>query len=434
MNLSRFIKLILVVTTLTMFFGCSSAERVNDNPVVSSAHPTDAEVHFHQQSSMGHFTLSLDAETVSAVIEPVDRESAIDVTNFVNINITGISWDPTRRIWDIDVEVHNPSPYTGYGPWVVLTETGQQHILDQDGFVWIPNPTRRVPVIAFAKENHERAFYAGTTEQFSLQIYWHPGWHGFAPLHFYIDAWFPGPRQQPIVEDLNIQPTMLPEGFIITAFAKDWQKEDGIQYVWADLRPIGGPQYLQMFDDGNHGDGEAGNDIYGNNFMAIIPDPPVALTVHAMDTEGYRFENDIWFGHFDEFPCQPMQTLARGFHSKIVTEKGMVARTEVEWIDLWNSHSDSPHDIPYVDFDTHMVVAVFMGEQGSTGFSVDIDCVRFIGAPMENMINVYYTKHIPDRETCITQPAMTQPYHIAKVLHYRGADNFIGADKIYYCD
>jgi hypothetical protein len=428
----RYLMILLAVSSVLLTIsGCSGSS----NPAVTPDYSSDqvSLTGFTRGINMGEFTLQLDSDNLTASIRNVSRNIAFDVTPYVRISITGLVYDSVNRIWDIDVNIQNPTPYSAYGPWIVFTQTGQQKILDQDGFIYLPAPAGRCPVIAFAKENTERIFNANSTEPVHLRIHWPVGCESFYPLSFFIDVSYPNQRQQPIVEQLNIQPTAIPESYQITAYSIDWQKEPGgVQYVWVDLRPIGGSQYYQMFDDGAHGDGAAKDNIYGVSFLGIPPDPGVVLTVHAIDMQNYQFENDVVFGPISNPDCEPMEVIAEGPRSGISYPYTTIIRDHQSWITFWEEHN-STQAPPDVDFTVEMVVVACLGQAPSSGYYATIDCVKFIGPPLENMIRVDYTKHIPG-PTCITMPVITTPFQIVKVATFVGADNYTYHEDVYPCD
>jgi hypothetical protein len=254
---------------------------------------------FSNSVNMGEFALSLNPETMTAELTQSDRISAIKVTQYARITITGLVWDPITRIWDIDVNIGNPTALKAFGPWIVFSDTGDQKILDQDGFTWYQvgpsGPIKRVPVIAFAKKNLQRAFNPHSTEPVHLRIYWPDRVDSFEQLYFWIDVSYPGPRQEPIVENLEINPFTTPGWYSLTAYVKDWQVS-GLNTVTVNLAEMGLPWNYTMFDDGMNGDGAPDDDIFGCIFQGPPPYPALILPVNAEDLEGYWFENDIRFG------------------------------------------------------------------------------------------------------------------------------------------
>ena len=146
-SLQRGMGVVLFFVAMMMLLGCSGGS----NPVVpATGGNNDNQAVYDGGTNLGAFTLTLDPDNLTATVVPVDREAAINVSNYVDITILGLQWDPATRVWDIDVEVENPSQYNGFGPWIVFAETGEQVILNQDGFIWIGNdPGNRISCNTF---------------------------------------------------------------------------------------------------------------------------------------------------------------------------------------------------------------------------------------------------------------------------------------------
>lgn len=440
LSVQRGAGVVLFLVAMMMILGCGGG--VNGvNPVVPATDGNnDNQAVYDSGSNLGAFTLTLDPDNLTATIEPVDRGAAINVTRFVDIRILGLQWDPVKRIWDIHVEVENPTQYSGFGPWIVFTETGEQKILNQDGFIWIGNnpgnPPERVPVKAFAKENPERIFYAHSVEFFHLQIHWPDNWHGFQPMEFFVDASFPNPRQQPIIEELQIHPSPIPEQFNLTGYIKDWQNcsSEPPMDVWVDLTPMGGNPHESLFDDGMHGDGEPFDDIWGCGFMGIMPPEPAAFTVYAHDHQGFAFENDVVFGWNEPPPCLPMEVLDEGQWG-LDDPLEIIIRNQIQWENLWFDIHPDPNapPPPRVDFSIDQVVAVALGMRPSTGYFVHVDCVKEIGGPDGGPHTIVdYTEEIPGPD-CIVLWVITSPYQLVKTPLTVANDHFFRHEHVYSC-
>jgi hypothetical protein len=88
--------------------------------------------------------------------------------------------------------------------------------------------------------------------------------------------------------------------------------------------------------------------------------------------------------------CETQTTLAEGWRSDIQEDRLEVVRNQTDWENLWNAHNSSVVP-PYVNFDTDMVVAVFLGGCSSSGYSATVDCVRFF----PSYVDIEYTEHRP---------------------------------------
>jgi hypothetical protein len=111
-------------------------------------------------------------------------------------------------------------------------------------------------------------------------------------------------------------------------------------------------------------------------------------------------------------------TVARGEFSGVSDAKEAVVRSTADWTALWRSHM--PTEVaPAVDFSTGTVVAVFLGERPTGGFSVEITAIRHDG----NTLVVAYTETAPEPRAIVTQ-VVTSPFHIVKVPQHDGPVRF----------
>ena len=68
-----------------------------------------------------------------------------------------------------------------------------------------------------------------------------------------------------------------------------------------------------------------------------------------------------------------------GQHSGIRTQQLRLARTEAEWLALWREHSSLQlpgPQLPQIDFEKQMVVAIFLGERRTSGFGIQLETLR----------------------------------------------------------
>lgn len=82
------------------------------------------------------------------------------------------------------------------------------------------------------------------------------------------------------------------------------------------------------------------------------------------------------------------------------------------WQDFWQQHKSTeqpPPPVPDVDFTKYQVVAVFAGEKGSSGYSVEITGVSRKEAVMSLEIN--YTMIATGGVIAV----LTQPFHIIQI-------------------
>ncbi len=87
-------------------------------------------------------------------------------------------------------------------------------------------------------------------------------------------------------------------------------------------------------------------------------------------------------------------------------------RNEEEWNTLWNQVTADripQPKAPSVDFETQMVLGVFLGERTSGGYSIEISRIR----ETENSLEVYVTEKTP-QFGMMSASALSQPCHLIK--------------------
>ncbi|QFS52756.1 protease complex subunit PrcB family protein [Nostoc sphaeroides] len=113
------------------------------------------------------------------------------------------------------------------------------------------------------------------------------------------------------------------------------------------------------------------------------------------------------------------RTIARGANSGYPTASQLVIDNPEEWASVWQQHASNiipPPPVPNVDFTDNQVVAVFMGEKRTGGYSVEIVSVETKSSEKENLaslvITVAYRQPKPGE---IVQEVITHPYHIITI-------------------
>lgn len=122
-------------------------------------------------------------------------------------------------------------------------------------------------------------------------------------------------------------------------------------------------------------------------------------------------------------PVPPVETISvdtidRGNTSDVASSRQAVARTPVEWRELWQAHAPS-RPAPAVDFAKTMVVAVFLGTQPSAGYAVNIVRTRAEGGAL--IVEYVEKRPAPD---AITAQVLTSPFHIAAIPAHAGEVRF----------
>ena len=112
------------------------------------------------------------------------------------------------------------------------------------------------------------------------------------------------------------------------------------------------------------------------------------------------------------------EELAQGGNSSVRAERMTVIRDQQAFERLW-SETTARGERPAVDFDQHMVLAVFMGERRTGGYRVQVEQVTREGDGLR--VSVRMTAPGPN---CMTTQALTQPYQVVRLPMVDGAVEF----------
>lgn len=106
-------------------------------------------------------------------------------------------------------------------------------------------------------------------------------------------------------------------------------------------------------------------------------------------------------------------TLEKGVNSGIRERAELVIETEQAWKEVWSRHEEGvvpAQKLPAVDFSRQMIIAVFMGEQRTGGFTIEIQKMQ----EKEGGLEVFVQETSPLPGSVVTQ-VLTQPHDIVTV-------------------
>ena len=106
----------------------------------------------------------------------------------------------------------------------------------------------------------------------------------------------------------------------------------------------------------------------------------------------------------------------KGFHCGYTEPVRLVIKTEDQWKEVWEKvhRLRLPRlELPKIDFEKEMVLAVFMGKQTSGGYEIEI--IKIIKIE-EGIIAVVKEKEPPPDS--LRTMALTQPYHIVVIKRF----------------
>lgn len=111
----------------------------------------------------------------------------------------------------------------------------------------------------------------------------------------------------------------------------------------------------------------------------------------------------------------PFITIDQGSRSGVRERKFLVIKNEAEWKTLWQTHVQPEvpaKELPQVDFEREMVVAVFLGEKPTGGYKLGITAIEEDRG--KGQLRIVLRESKPPVGSIAIQ-ALTQPYHIVRV-------------------
>ncbi len=123
------------------------------------------------------------------------------------------------------------------------------------------------------------------------------------------------------------------------------------------------------------------------------------------------------FGNAQVNPTPPVE-VARGRMSEIEERREVAIVDQSAWEALWAEHSRLA-TLPGVDFETEMVVGIFLGTRPTAGYDVTI-----AGATVEgDVLVVRYVERKPERGMIVPQ-MLSAPFHLVRVAKHEGDVRF----------
>jgi hypothetical protein len=284
-----------------LLFGCSSGV---DAPVIPDPIPVSNQA----QSNNGRIiwgvyklAFSPDDDTV-LVLPNRELEKHFNVTEFVKppycgdcVKVVGSYKNPPAKEWTIGVMLKNPTIMAGRDVRGLVRNVGNKWLKNADGYMNIYY-MQDMSFKAFAKLDPKRVFYPLTEDQQNYVFHFPPG-SNWMFIDYIVDTSWPGNCQEPIIENISF-PTEIDNGPIdtpLTVTAFDHQADQGdIFAVLADLSPIGGDPNTILNDDGQSGDGDAEDGVYGvKDIIANAPSGEYTIRIWAFDLGGHNGFNSF---------------------------------------------------------------------------------------------------------------------------------------------
>ncbi len=119
-----------------------------------------------------------------------------------------------------------------------------------------------------------------------------------------------------------------------------------------------------------------------------------------------------------------IETIVKGDGSRIVEPRRFLVRDRHAFTAIWAAHAGPDATVPVVDFDRHMVAAVFAGERPHPGYEITITGTRREG----DLLVVVVDEQAPDPGLVAAQ-ILVSPFHIATLDRDDGEVRFTATDS-----
>lgn len=93
----------------------------------------------------------------------------------------------------------------------------------------------------------------------------------------------------------------------------------------------------------------------------------------------------------------------------------LIIKDEKEWNEIWVQHVGSSKPLPSIDFNSEMVIALFMGQQATAGFEIEIVNIT----KTDSQMTVHFKENKPAIDALVAQ-VITSPAHLVKVKKFEG--------------
>lgn len=257
--MNRYAPVFLIMFLLMVAAGCSSN---GSNPVTPTGNESEFTVPLADisgsdtnRSMLGAWIAvfnpdSMNPDSWAVEISP-DRANAahMDVTSFIPTpGIVVNSFNPTSKILDVDVTIHNTYPIYGFDVrLIIFTDSAWHRLVNADSWTGLYDKPGGLPINpfkAYAKFEPGREFLGTTQHTENLQIYC-PG-DNFA-ISFAVDASYPNNCEEPYEISGFYQETLLETAGSSTDVeisVLDWQSDANAVYLYCpaitgiDLAPF----------------------------------------------------------------------------------------------------------------------------------------------------------------------------------------------------
>lgn len=240
---------------------------------------------------LASFDVVFDEENGTAeIVWTRAAEGHFDVTAFMQppscydcVVITDAAYHPYLKTFDLEVQFRNPKNLVGYDVRAVLSNPGgNKFLINPDGVTQNWGPPMQFVAIG---DMGSREFPPQSSYKTWFYFYY-PDGENWQTVSYLIDAHYPGHVPEPLIEDGQADDLVNNNYSTAGMRCHVWDHQGGILSATADLLALGGSPMSQMYDDGQHGDGVAGDGIYGvTGVKTSVPIGMYMVNVVAMDNQ-----------------------------------------------------------------------------------------------------------------------------------------------------
>ncbi len=288
MRITSALPLAALIAVGILIMGCSSAaDGPMDPPGIDAPRiASDA-----GRIIWGVYRITFDTQSGIVEITPNrGGEFHADVTAFVVppacfdcVEIIGSQYKPALKQWSIGILLKNPSPITGYDVRGLVYGLGEKYLKNPDGFM-TNYLSQDIQFEAFAKDEPNRAFGPGASYD-ATYVFHFPGGSNWNSIDYIVDASWPGNCKEPVIEDVVFPGSIIDDGAPSTLTVRAFDHLGDAFNVSADFSQIGGSTDEPLYDDGAHGDGYAGDAIFGaTGIVADCAPGEYEITIRAVDS------------------------------------------------------------------------------------------------------------------------------------------------------
>lgn len=151
-------------------------------------------------------------------------------------------------------------------------------------------------------------------------------------------------------------------------------------------------------------------DTSARNIAALVVAIVIVASVFVFSYQ------DPYFPQYFEIPFEVVDPGEATYQQNYSTRANFTITNTSHWESLWSllyNGWSNPPEVPDINFTTYMLIAVFQGERGSSGYSTNITRIM-----MSSTEYVVFVDEVHPGNNCVTLAVMTYPYQIVQIHPY----------------